>query len=138
MKCTFNTIESKVTKQNTIGAFVEGFIRMDIDAIPFGIIKWITNYEGVRITPYENGLVVKSWAETTCSEKDTYDETIGRRIAESKAKLYIYRFMRNLFWYMSEFHEIQAESYNDAYMKYDHCVVHEEEHIEKLGNANNE
>lgn len=136
MKCTFKEITSKVTKPNTIGAFVKGFVKINIEDIPLGIFKWISTYEGISVSVEEDGLVLKAWATTTCSEKDQFNDEIGRRIAESKAKRYIYKFMSKFTEYLGDFYDAKNTTFSMACLKYEHCVEHETDYINSLGNAN--
>lgn len=139
MKCTIESIRTVEFNDNRIGCKVEGFIPMDnMDLIPDHILKWIFYYEGVKAICYDKGIFIASWAETVCSEKDTYDALTGSRIAESKAKAKIYRFIRNLADYMSNYFETLSNQYDEVFLKYDHCVDHEESHLATLGNKFND
>ena len=137
MKCTIDSVRIIKFEDKRIGCRVEGFIPVaKMDLIPEHILRWIHNYEGIKAVPYTKGIFVASWAETTCSANDTYDFKRGSRIADSKAKAKIYRFIRRYAEYMADYFENLSNIYQDAYMKYDHCVDHEEEHAETLGSEN--
>lgn len=139
MKCTIESVRNIEFGNQRNGARVEGFIPMpDTSIIPENIRKWIFYYEGIKAIVYEDGIFVASWAETICSEKDKYDSAIGAHIAESKAKAKIYRFMRNFADSMSNYFESLSNEFQDMYLKYDHCVDHEEDHSAKLGNKYND
>ena len=106
MKCTIKSIRPVEFVNNRVGCRVEGFIPdNNMNLIPDSILKWVDSYEGVKVVPYENGIFVAAWAETNCSEKDVYDLNRGARIAESKAKAKIYRFLRRYSEYMSNYFE---------------------------------
>ena len=137
MKCTIKSIRTIEFADQRVGSRVEGFISIaKMDLIPDSILKWIFCYEGVKAVPYENGIFVAAWAETNCSNKDVYDFNRGARIAESKAKAKIYRFIRRYAEYMSEYFETLSNEYQDVFLKYDHCVDHEESHADMLGSEN--
>ena len=137
MKCTIESIRSIEFTNKRVGCRVEGFIPVaDMCLIPDSILKWIHCYEGVKAIPYEDGIFVASWAESNCSERDIYDFNRGARIAESKAKAKIYRFLRRYAEYMSNYFETLSNAYQDAFLKYDHCVDHEEDHASMLGYEN--
>ena len=123
MKCTIESIRSIEFTNKRVGCRVEGFIPVaDMCLIPDSILKWIHCYEGVKAIPYEDGIFVASWAESNCSERDIYDFNRGARIAESKAKAKIYRFLRRYAEYMSNYFETLSNAYQDVFLKYDHCV----------------
>ena len=137
MKCTIESIRSIEFTNKRVGCRVEGFIPVaDMCLIPDSILKWIHCYEGVKAIPYEDGIFVASWAESNCSERDIYDFNRGARIAESKAKAKIYRFLRRYAEYMSNYFETLSNAYQDVFLKYDHCVDHEESHADMLGSEN--
>lgn len=139
MKCTIESIHNVELSGNRAGARVEGFIPFDrMHLIPNHIDHWIHHYEGVKTVQYENGIFVAAWAETVCSERDKYDAKTGEHIAESKAKAKIYRFIRNFTAKMAEYFESLTDEFDDVRLKYQHCVEHEEEHMEILGNRNND
>ena len=123
MKCTIESIRSIEFTNKRVGCRVEGFIPVaDMCLIPDSILKWIHCYEGVKAIPYEDGIFIASWAESNCSERDIYDFNRGARIAESKAKAKIYRFLRRYAEYMSNYFETLSNAYQDVFLKYDHCV----------------
>ena len=137
MKCTIKSVRPVEFANKRVGCRVEGFIPVaDMCLIPDSILKWLHFYEGVKAVPYENGIFVAAWAESNCSEKDVYDFNRGARIAESKAKAKIYRFLRRYAEYMSNYFETLSNAYQDAFLKYDHCVDHEEDHAAMLGSEN--
>lgn len=137
MKCTIKSVNLVEFANKRVGCRVEGFIPVaDMGLIPDSILKWIFCYEGIKAVPYADGIFVAAWAETNCSDKDVYDFNRGARIAESKAKTKIYRFIRRYAEYMSEYFETLSNVYQDAFLKYDHCVDHEEGHAAMLGSEN--
>lgn len=137
MKCTIKSIRAVEFANQRVGCRVEGFVPIaNMGLIPDHILKWIFCYEGVKAVPYEDGIFIAAWAETNCSDKDVYDFYRGARIAESRAKAKIYRFIRRYAEYMSEYFETLSNAYQDVFLKYDHCVDHEEDHAAMLGSEN--
>lgn len=139
MKCTIESVRNVEFKDGRNGTRVEGFIPMqDTTIIPERIKKWLFYYEGVKAIIYEDGIFVAAWAETVCSDKDSYDSTVGSHISESKAKAKIYRFIKNFAELLADYFQNLHEDFMDAYLKYDHCVDHETTHTATLGNRNND
>ena len=66
--------------------------------IPEDIMRWIEKREHVEI--YEdivnNILIIYSAGKSVCCEDDKYDSVLGERLAESRSKYYIYKFMYGL------------------------------------------
>lgn len=138
MKCTIKRISCVDMTKGRTGCRVEGFIHMpNQELIPDTILKWIFNYGGVNVEFLPTGLKVSSWASTTCSENDTFDKSRGAHIAESKAKAKIYRFLAGFSASMSAYLESLANDFDDTALKYDHCVDHEESHLNFLGDRPN-
>lgn len=136
MKCTIESIRNIELKNNHVGSRIEGFVPMeDINSIPEHIKLWILDYPGVKAIMYADGIFIASWGETVCSSKDTYNALKGKHIAESKAKAKIYRFMKNFANYMANYYAQLSNCYQDDYLKYDHCVDHEEDHTDFLSYA---
>lgn len=76
---------------------LKGIIRFPkhfIDTIPLSIMDWayghpVVEYHDSIDTAY---IIVKG--KSVCREGDTFDPVLGERIAESRAKIRIYRFMQ--------------------------------------------
>lgn len=66
--------------------------------MPMEIVDWIGNR--TRIEGYEdivnNTIIIYSTGKAKCMEGDTYNSLLGERIAESRAKYYIYKFIYDL------------------------------------------
>lgn len=61
------------------------------------IKEFVDYYEGVDVSgAYSKELIITSVGIAKKSENDEWNETVGYRIAESKAKIKIYKFMFNL------------------------------------------
>lgn len=134
MKCTIESILGIKRKNGRIGTRIEGFISANTDIIPKHILKWMDNYDGVKVVIYDDGVGITSYVETECSPQDTFDELKGIRISEAKAKLRIYKFIRKFSEFMANYHASVSNYYQDAFMKYDHCVAHETKHFSTLSN----
>lgn len=131
MKCTIDSIRNIELKNKRVGSRIEGFVS-GVGDIPEEICDWIKSYQGVKAIVYEDGIYIASWGETTCSNNDKYESVTGKHIAESRAKAKIYRFMRNLSEYLSNYYMSKSNYFQDDYLKYEHCVEHEDEHTNYL------
>lgn len=128
MKCSIKSIRNLALKGNRSGSRVEGFVTLDSTLIPDSILKWLAEYKGVKTVVYENGISVAAWGETKCDDRDTFDPVKGSHIAESKAKAKLYRFMKNFSYEMYSYYDSIANYFDEAQVKYDHCLDHEEAH----------
>ena len=67
-------------------------------SIPSNIRDWV--FEHPSIDTYESivraELIIKSFGKAICADGDTFDAKMGERIAESKAKIRLYKFMHTL------------------------------------------
>lgn len=109
--------------------------------------KYASYLEGaINICTYDctllyNGMTVQEFqvvGKALCSKEDTVDETLGRRIAESKAKLLAYK-KASLFYgpnfYYNNKRELPIVQENiRAYEKLARCKKLEQEHLKKLCN----
>lgn len=135
MKCTIESIRNIELKDKRFGSRLEAFAPFETEFIFDTIKDWIKEYAGVHAVIYDDGIRITAWAEAKCSERDTYNPITGAHIAESKAKAKMYRFLRNFSELMANSYASISDYMQDAYLKYDHCVDHEEEHTEYLSNA---
>lgn len=85
---TFNKTITKVTLVGTLQ--LPRYLRDPI-------VEFVNYYEGVDVlNAYSKELTITSVGIAKKSEDDEWNETVGYRIAESKAKIKIYKFMFNL------------------------------------------
>ena len=67
-------------------------------SIPRSIQGWVFNHPSIDI--YESivkaELIIKSSGKAICTEGDTFNTKTGERIAESRAKIKLYKFMHTL------------------------------------------
>ena len=75
-------------------------------------------------------VIVKGIAK--CSKDDKFDVTLGKRIAESRAKVALFRELKNKS--LDLFKETKQASieYNLQAVKYDNLITKEKQHIENL------
>lgn len=115
--------------------------------IPEEIITWITDEQKLIWGEEDianNIFHLKTKGISICHENDTFDYVLGERIAESRAKMRIYKFFyeltSKLFDYYSELlfgTEIPTEKGSNGSIertasKYQELCVREHEHLEKL------
>ena len=79
---------------------LEGCLNMPLP-IPVAIGNWINKYlKNSKITfeyiKYTDIYTIGTTGTSKCSDNDTYDSVLGERIAESRAKIALYRFMELL------------------------------------------
>lgn len=64
--------------------------------IPASIEAWAWNHPSVDFEDNYQELIIKVSGKSICSEHDTFDPVLGERIAESRAKIRLYKFMHTL------------------------------------------
>lgn len=64
--------------------------------IPASIEAWAWNHPSVDFEDNYQELIIKVSGKSVCSEHDTFDPVLGERIAESRAKIRLYKFMHTL------------------------------------------
>lgn len=91
-------VVTKAGRETTV--ILRGTVRMPDfwHHMPMEIVDWIGNR--TRIEGYEdivsNTIIIYSTGKAKCMEGDTYNSLLGERIAESRAKYYIYKFIYDL------------------------------------------
>jgi len=71
------------------------------DCLPTSVYNWINEHPSVEVSvtyTTNKGLcyIIIVSGKSVCTEGDTFDAKMGERIAESKAKIRLYDFMRTL------------------------------------------
>lgn len=66
------------------------------NSIPDDISAWIARREKLEIYETNKSLYVLSEGKAKCREDDRYDTLLGERLAEARAKYYIYKFFYDL------------------------------------------
>lgn len=100
IKVTFNGKESimtqvfnnSITKVTLIGV-------MKVPSIfdfPSKVDDYMTNYKGVIAQWHDGRIYVSATGMSKKSMDDAYDEVLGYRIAESRAKIKLYKFLNNI------------------------------------------
>ena len=96
---------------------------------------------------HDNYLTIKVSGKAVCSDKDKYDGMTGERIAESRAKLKLYRFMFNLSSKIVRYYSKLLYGYPEAdfayggnstaevRQKYSRLLLTEESHLKTLIDA---
>ena len=88
---TYN--DGKVTVVILIGEFSNEFKHLYWN-LPREVSDWMDNHPTVKTS--EPAYEISVTGKAICSENDTNDPKLGERIAESRAKLSLYKFMRTL------------------------------------------
>lgn len=131
---------------------LKGHLNMPIP-IPNEVYNWVRKYlknGKFTILNYSNkSCFISTTGIAKCSNKDIYDSVLGERIAESRAKIALYRFMELLCKKMYIFYKsmIDGESdimitvsskqpclYNE-YLKYGIICDREKQHLKDLMNG---
>lgn len=78
-----------------------GFMDYPIDmrqVTSISITKWMFNHPSIDVNwdVAEKKIRVEVSAKATCSKDDSFDAVIGERIAESRAKIKLYKFLHTL------------------------------------------
>lgn len=138
---------NKVTKVTLKGSINDLYAPKGLD-VPLSIIHWMINSWGDTDTIKVSGIAVRNY-------KDKDDPVLGERLAEARAKLKIYKFMKTFCYKMLKYYAlklygintknnintitvraIDQESYDDslqkAYKKYSRLVDVENTHIKQL------
>lgn len=131
----FNNRTTKVT--------LTGNIDWDLSVLftysPIG--DWIMSHESVFLRWGSQTITVSG--RTTCHSTDTFDPVLGERIAESKAKVRLYRYMSVLLSKMAAQYKkelgiscrsktARADSVLGAYQKYVRLHQSESRHLKEL------
>lgn len=133
MKCTIENLKSFERNDGRIGTMIQGFLPVGLLKIPEELISWINNYQGVQVKILEDGLVITAIAHTNCLEGDSYDFGLGAHISETKAKVKLFKFIRNLSEKVANYYMALSNNFQDVYEKYDYCMVRDQEHAKLLG-----
>lgn len=118
----------------------------DVYLYPTPVRLWIN-----EIHPWidTDGWDITVRGKSICSEEDTIDNVFGERLAEARAKLHLYKFMRTLCKKLCEFYDSflygndhtkviitdNGDSLKKALNKYNKLVVREKKHIFDLLNG---
>lgn len=136
----FNDTITKVT----LTGFMTWNTRLSIPEI----LEFLHSYNGIGVDYTASGYIISTTGVSKKHEDDTFDDVLGYRIAESKAKLKLYKFMKNLtdtiitclMSYCYGVHEVMdivgrrnsKTSVYDDNLKYIKLYDKEEEHLNKL------
>lgn len=114
---------------------------------PTSIIDWVEENHFIEAwyNPILCHLVLKATGKAECSPNDTYNPTIGERLAEARVKIKLYKFMCTLCDKLIDYYahligcspqylanEIPNHGLLEASLKYKILLHREEEYLEKL------
>lgn len=136
---------NKVTKV-TLEGIINNIYTHDPISIPTPVFEWMASIIGPHIN------IIKMSGTAVRNDKDKDDPVLGERLAEARAKLKIYKFMKTFCYKMLKYYAlklygintnsaitvraINQESYDNslqkAYKKYNRLVDVENTHIKQL------
>lgn len=138
--------QHKVTVVTLTGKLV-----MELEHIPHHIWTWALEHPSVDVSvTYHDGhecWILKANGKAKCHKDDTPNAKLGEKIAESRAKIRIYRFMHTLTLKLGEYYlnicgiddvELVSDFVEDnsnilsACKKYMHLLDHERHHLTEL------
>ena len=116
---------------------------------------WMKNYIKHKRIIITDGYLVTVEGKATCSDEDIIDEVFGERIAEARAKITLYKFMKNLCKQVYTYYRVllyghrplgirankeNEDSLYQSYLKYNALADKEELHLKDLlyGQSNSE
>ena len=78
------------------------------DCLPNSVWEWVNNHPSVKVlganlTQYYCWLI-KVQGKSVCAKDDTFDVKTGERIAESRAKIKLYKFMQSMTTQLCEYY----------------------------------
>lgn len=129
----------------TVKAVIIGLNTYDVN-YSNEIWNW-TVFHPVITTGFKSGMMtIQAEGKAKCSEEDEFDPVWGEKIAESRAKLRLYRFMTTLLYKLVEYHSKKAYGKNSTTLrivqgrtgffayarKFEGLVRSEREHLNKL------
>lgn len=127
----------------TVKATIIGFYSYDVN-YPKEVWDWAI-FHPVITVGFKSGMItILAEGKATCSEEDEFDPVWGEKIAESRAKLRLYRFMSTLLYKLTEFHSIKAfgrdsnilvqdeTGFHAGAKKFEELVGSERKHLNKL------
>ena len=134
--------QDKVTVVTLTGKLV-----MELEHIPHHIWTWALEHPSVDVSvTYHDGhecWILKASGKAKCHKDDTPNPKLGERIAESRAKIRIYKFMRTLCLKLHDSYStlltgtdaaafdynINLPSINQSYSKYCGLLSREKSHL---------
>jgi hypothetical protein len=132
----------------TTTVILKGIVKLPefFDKIPADIMEWVGHQKKIEV--YENmadqTMMVFSTGMAKCHEDDKYDSLLGERLAEARAKYYIYKFFYDLCSRLCGYYNSllygecggDSQDYNDGLMcdldKYRALCIRESHHIGEL------
>ena len=99
IKVTFNgkdAIKSQVFNNSITKVTLTGIMKVpSVYDLPSKVDDYMTKYTGVTAQWFNGRIYVSAIGISKKSKEDAYDETLGYRIAESRAKIKLYKFLLN-------------------------------------------
>ena len=100
IKVTFNgkdAIKSQVFNNSITKVTLTGIMKVpSVYDLPSKVDDYMTKYTGVTAQWFNGRMYVSAIGISKKSKEDAYDETLGYRIAESRAKIKLYKFLYNV------------------------------------------
>jgi hypothetical protein len=99
-KDNFKKVASFNNKATVVTLTGECITPLWFNNVPHKIWEWVMWHPSVEISEtYSNQnlvMIIEVSGKSVCADGDTFDDKIGERIAESRAKIKLYKFMHTL------------------------------------------
>lgn len=119
-----------------------------IDCLPNKVWEWIKHHPSVGVsdgfTDNRMYYILKVSGKSVCAEGDTFDAKTGERIAECRAKIKLYKFMKTLAFMLGDYYYnlIYGNTYDIevsikeglyyVYTRYSELLQHEKHRLNEL------
>lgn len=128
IKCTFVDKQFKMHDRCTV-CILKGEMNVPYPFLTDKDTKWLFHHPTVKARSLRTFTVT---AKSIASEEDAYDETIGKRLAESRAKKRAYNFCHSLCKRVAENLNTALGSYAEAMEKFEAYRDKETEHQHEI------
>lgn len=133
IRCTFTEKEIKRHGRCTI-CTLACRIKVPFHGLDTGTHEWMATHPQLEDLYMETGgtLMFRVSGKAVRSLEDASDETLGRRIAESRAKRKAYRFCESLCWKVAQSYERAFTEYAQASQDFERHYDNEISHYDKI------
>ena len=123
---------------------LEGYVHLPkfYNNLPYEILRWAWDYPGVSF----DGPEIEAQGRAVCAKEDIFNPIVGERVAESRAKIKLYKFMYSLCKKIHDYYStilvgtealgvtysIKHQSVNKSLTKYQELLIKESHHLGKL------
>ena len=141
-----------IKKGNTTTVILKGVVSLPsfFYDMPQIILQWVSDQTKVELydNMANNTLIIYSTGEARCHDEDVFDPILGERLAEARAKYYIYKFFYDLTSKLSDYYigllfgdagvagSGKGSCLTQDMKKYESLCIRESHHIGELLKAN--